>query len=171
MISVSHDLDFGYVEVGSLLDRTFSVNNVGTETVAGTAQLADGLQYKVMVGAVSVPLVAINLNPGESMDVTVRFEPTIESDLLTDTFQVRTDGGEEDRLVSGNSTGAAVEPNPDINGDGEVNELDIFMLLRNWQLRMPGMPNPEADLDSDQDADAEDLCRFLERWHNPSPGN
>jgi hypothetical protein len=171
LISVSHDVDFGYVEVGSLLDRTFSINNVGTETVAGTAQLAGGLHYKVMVGAVSVPLVAINLDPGQSMDVTVRFEPTILSDLLTDTLQVRTDGGNEDRQVSGNSAGSAVEPNPDINGDGEVNELDIFMLLRNWQLRMPGMPNPEADLDSDRDADAQDLLRFLEVWHNSTSAN
>jgi len=165
LVSVTHDLDFGYVPVGSSLDRTFRISSVGSETIAGLADLANGLQFKIMVGAVSVGQVAVNLPAGQFMEVTVRFEPTAASSVLSDTFQVRTDGGDADRAVVGNSAEPAVTPDPDVNGDGEVNDLDLFMFLQNWFLERPSMPNPEADLDEDADADARDLLRFIDAWH------
>jgi len=163
--SVSHDIDFGFVPVGSSSDRTFQISSVGTETIAGLADLANSMHYRIMVGAVSVSQLAVNLAPGQSMDVTVRFEPTTVSDLLTDTFRVQTDAGDVDRTVAGNSAEPVVLPDPDINGDGRVDDLDLFTFLQNWYTQVPSMPNREADLDSDNDADARDLLEFLDAWH------
>jgi len=167
VVSVSHDIDYGYVQAGSFLERVFQVSNVGTLAVIGTAALEKGIQFKLMESGAPVSQVSIGLAPGESADVTVRFGPSVVSSLLTDTFQVRTDGGNVDRTVTGNSAEPAVIPDPDINADGKVDDLDLFLFLRNWHLQRPSMPHPQVDLDSDDDADERDLLRFLDLWHRP----
>lgn len=164
-VSVSHNIGYGFVPVGSFLDRQFQVYCIGTEAIAGTARLQRGAHFHLMDGQLEVSQVSFNLAPGQAQPVTVRFEPTLTSSSLTDLFEVRTDGGDADRLVSGRSTGEAPIANPDLNGDGEVNELDLFLFLLNWQTQSPNIPDAAADLDSDNNVDTDDLLRFLEQWH------
>jgi hypothetical protein len=164
VISVSHDIDFGFVPVGSYSQDTFQISNVGTEVVAGLAQLEKQVQFKIMVGTVPISQVAINLNTGEFMDVTVRFEPGVASDNLTDIFQVRTDGGDVDRTVIGSSITEGPSEDIDFNDDDKVDKIDVFVFLKNWYLRVPNLPNVQTDLDKDDDADEEDLLRFLDLW-------
>jgi hypothetical protein len=62
-------LDFGSVQVGSFADRTFTITNTGSGTLAGTMRNFGPAAYSL----VGDP--ALNLAPGQSKQFTVRFAP------------------------------------------------------------------------------------------------
>jgi hypothetical protein len=165
VVSVSSGLNYGYVEIGSATDKQITISSVGTERVQGLASMALGTQFRVLSSGVPVSEVGIGLDPGQSMQVTVRFEPTVVSARLSDTLQVRTDGGDADRSVTGFSDPSALPPGlGDINGDGYINALDLIIFLQNWHEEFPAMPNPKADLEDDGVIDQRDLFRFMQLW-------
>lgn len=163
-VSVSGDLDFGFVPVGSSETDAFTISNVGTESIAGTARLETSQAFRIVVGQVALQEVALNLAPGEMETVTVRFQPGVVSSLLTDTFEVRTNADPADRVVRGNSTNPASTGDPDLDGNGEVDHFDLFLLVQEWLAQSPDL-NAGADLDFDNDSDQDDLFLFLQNWH------
>jgi hypothetical protein len=165
VVSVSPGLDYGYVEIGSATDRQFTVSNVGTERVQGLASMGLGTQFRVLSFGVPVSEVGIGLDPGQSVNVGVRFVPAVVSTRLSDTFQVRTDGGDADRSVTGSSDPSALPPGPgDLNGDGTVDALDLIIFIRNWHQEMPTIPNPQANLEDDDKIDQMDLFHLMKLW-------
>jgi hypothetical protein len=167
VLSVSHDIDFGYVPVGSTKDLTFQISSVGTAAITGVATLDQGVHFSLWEGGIQVNEVAFNLDAGQSTDVTVRFAPGVVDSNLSDIFRVTSDGGEATRSVTGNSSEEEPTGDPDINGDGEVDELDLFIFMRNWLLQVPTMPDEAADLDLDSDADQDDLLKLMRDWPAP----
>jgi hypothetical protein len=169
VVSVSAGPNFGFVETGSSLDRQITVSSVGTERVQGLASMALGTQFSVLGSGVPVAEVGIGLDAGQSVDVAVRFAPSVVSAQISDIFQVRTDGGDQDRTVLGFSDPSALPPGiGDLNGDGNVDALDLIVLLQNWHAEFPNMPNPKADLKEDGTIDQSDVFNFLGLWEKPS---
>jgi len=165
VVSVSPPLDYGYVEVGSSSDRQFTVASVGTLSITGTISMLLGTQFKLVDAGSPVSQLPLSLGPAGTIDVTVRFQPTVVSASLSDTFQVVTDGGDQGRTVLGFSDPNALPPGiGDLNGDGEVNALDLVILLQNWHAEFPNMPNPKADLEEDGAVDQKDIFNFLGLW-------
>lgn len=165
VVAVSSGLDYGYVEIGSATDRQFTISSVGTERVQGLASMALGTQFSLLSSGVPVSEIGVGLDPGQSMQVEVRFEPTVVSARLSDTLQVRTDGGDADRSVTGFSDPSALPPGlGDINGDGDVNALDLIIFLQNWHREFPNIAQPKADLEDDGVIDQMDLFRFMQLW-------
>jgi hypothetical protein len=68
-------LEFGVVAVGDYLDRAFSITNTGTGILSGSVS-ESGDDYWIVSGGGSY-----NLANGQSVTVTVRFEPTIPESL------------------------------------------------------------------------------------------
>ena len=60
--------DYGSVEVGQYLDKTFTVKNIGGGTLSGSASVSS--PFSIVFGG------SYNLNSGQSQIVTVRFTPT-----------------------------------------------------------------------------------------------
>ena len=89
-------LNFGDVNIGENSTRVFTVKNVGTETLSGSAS---GLSAPFsFVGGTSY-----TLNPGQSVTITVRFAPTVQGSF-DDSVQF-TGGGGATRNVSGSGSG------------------------------------------------------------------
>jgi len=53
----------------------------------------------------------------------------------------------------------------DLDGDGLVSDMDLFLLSTNWWHATP-LPLAEADLDGDSHCDTIDLLLFIEQWHH-----
>jgi hypothetical protein len=68
-------LDFGNVELGSYADRTFTIANTGGGTLSGTVSETCSY-YSITSGGG-----AYNLTAGQSVTVTVRFQPTVTGTL------------------------------------------------------------------------------------------
>ena len=83
--------DFGSVLVGSAFDRTFTVQNTGTDTLTGSASTTT--PFSIVSGG------SYNLGTGAQQSVTVRFSPTSAAAFTSDvTF---TGGGGAIRQVTG----------------------------------------------------------------------
>ena len=90
-------LDFGGVNVGTSVDKTFSVQNVGSGTLTGSATA--NIPYAIVSGG------SYSLTARQSQTVTVRFSPT-----TTGTFSGNvtfTGGGGASRPITGVSVPAA----------------------------------------------------------------
>ncbi|MCA9424205.1 MAG: spondin domain-containing protein [Candidatus Omnitrophica bacterium] len=111
-LSVSRDIDFGYVPVGANSEDSFQIVNVGTESINGSARLANGNLFTLREGNENIGVIPFNLNPGESQMASVRFAPTISGDRLTDSFNVRSNAGEITRTLRGNSSTQEPTPTP-----------------------------------------------------------
>ncbi len=139
--SVSDDLSFGFVSVGESAPKNFQINNVGTEDIVGVAHILKAIHFTIQDQSVVEGRLPIELMPGESMTVQVRFSPVSRSDSLNDTFRVETGIGDVDRSLSGYSAGpeesATMTPIPtatptmdfDENDDTKVNSLDLIFFL------------------------------------------
>ncbi|MEJ5376231.1 MAG: choice-of-anchor D domain-containing protein [bacterium] len=93
IISVTPDsIDFGTVEVGESLTRTFTVTNIGSGILDGEATV-DGAGFSVTGGS------PYSLAAGESSPVTIEFSPT-NSDTFFATVSF-TGGGGTTRSVTG----------------------------------------------------------------------
>ncbi len=162
-VSVSPAISFAYVPNGSQAEQLFEVYNVGTESFSGAARLAESMDFSLVSGGVPVDEVAIGLGPGETLQVAVRFTPSIRTALIEDTFEVRTQGGDEDRNVSGASilTGPS---DPDLDGNGVIDEFDFYIMVLNWYRSTPNIPKPEADLNRDDIANHPDLVRMIRAY-------
>ncbi|MCA9446343.1 MAG: hypothetical protein KC931_04455, partial [Candidatus Omnitrophica bacterium] len=111
-LSITRDIDFGYVSVGSDREDSFQIVNVGTESINGSARLGDGNLFSLREGSANIGVIPFNLEPGESQTAVVRFAPTLMSDRLTDTFVVSSNAGETMRTVRGNSSTEDPTPTP-----------------------------------------------------------
>ena len=90
--------DFGAVQVGGTTDLTFTVQNVGTGTLAGAASV--GAPFSVVSGS------NYSLTAGQTTNVTVRYSPQAAgSDSNNVSF---TGGGEARRPVTGSAIAAAL---------------------------------------------------------------
>jgi hypothetical protein len=118
ILAVSGDLEFGTLTPGTFEDRVITISNIGALPLDGTVRLQEGLHFKISVSGISVDELPFLIDPGESLDVTVRFWPLVVSPDLDDTLIVSTNVGMETRLVSG----AAAEA--DIDGDNIPDALE-----------------------------------------------
>jgi len=161
-------VNFGYVPVGYTLEKEFLLWNVGDATLTGSIRLDEGSDFVLMEGGNPVSEITINLAPGETLTVTIRIDPGVVDSTLSDTLQIRTNGGDEDRSVYGNSAAPEEPGNCDLNGNGVVDKMDLLILLKNWQTEQPAMPDLEADINGDHKCNALDLLMFLGEWHKES---
>lgn len=159
-VSVSPAISFAYVPSGTHAEQYFEVYNVGTEPFTGAARLADSLDFSLVDGDARIDEVALDLTPGETRRIWVRFTPSISTALIEDTFEVRTQAGDEDRNVSGSSilTGPV---DPDLDGNGVVDAQDFYLMVLNWYRVTPNIAKPEADLNRDDIINHPDLVRML----------
>ncbi len=63
-------VDFGATDVGTSLDRSFAVQNMGSANVSGTAVVA--APFTIVTGA------SYTIAPGATQDVVVRFSPSVD---------------------------------------------------------------------------------------------
>ncbi|MCA9414287.1 MAG: hypothetical protein KC944_23950 [Candidatus Omnitrophica bacterium] len=159
-VSVSPALHFAYVPEGTQAEQFFNVYNVGTEGFTGAARLSESMDFSLFDQGAAVDEVAIELLPGETQQIPVRFTPSISTALIEDIFEVRTQGGDQDRNVSGASilTGPA---DPDLDGNGVVDEYDFYLMVLNWYRSTPNIPKPESDLNRDNTTNHPDLVRMI----------
>ncbi len=164
-VSVSPSIDLGFVQLGAIAEDTFEIYNVGTQPFTGTARLALSGDFDLMEGGVPVIEVAVNLAAGQTLVVPIRFQPSVSSNLIEDVLQVRTGGGDEDRNLSGRSvlTGS---PDPDLDGNGIVDEGDLYLLLLSWYYNSPSIPKPQSDLNRDNIISHPDLVRLMNSIKN-----
>ena len=107
--------DFGTVEVGSTVDRTFTVENTGGGTLSGSASISS--PYSIVSGG------SYSLSAGASQTVTVQYSPTSAgTHNATVTF---TGGGGAARSVSGYGQ----PPPPHITG---AEALSGNQVILNW---------------------------------------
>lgn len=104
IISVSGNLTFGDVPVGSQRDLTFAIGNTGTATLTVTGLSVSGGLSSYLTANWTSGQVA----PGASQTVTVRFAPTTAG-AYTGTLTVNGDqtGGSNTLSVSANATGGS----------------------------------------------------------------
>ena len=94
---------FGSVATGAAADRTFTVQNTGAATVAGTASV--GAPFAVVSGG------SFSIAPGASRAVVVRFRPTTAGTFAANaTFRI--DGETQSRALSGTATGSSTSAPP-----------------------------------------------------------
>lgn len=90
---------FGTIAVGSTVDRSFTVQNTGTASIAGTARV--GAPFTIQSGA------SFSLAPGATRTVTVRFAPATAGSFAAN-VNLAAGGDVVSRAVSGSATAAAV---------------------------------------------------------------
>jgi hypothetical protein len=56
----------------------------------------------------------------------------------------------------------------DVNGDGQVNETDLVLLVREWH-HTSEIPLPDSDINWDSTVDEEDLILLQNDWQTPPP--
>jgi hypothetical protein len=97
--------------------------------------------------------------------VTVRLSPTVVDSTLTDMLEIRTNGGDEDRPVYGNSASGEKEYDCDFDKNGVIDKMDFLTMIQNWQSHQPTMPDSRTDFDGDGACDNIDMLIFLDNWH------
>lgn len=159
LLEVSADIDFGHVLLNSYAEQTFQIGNIGTALLTGTARLKDGVDFRITEGGITVAEAPIQLEPDETMDIVVRFQPvSIGSDLM-DQLQVHTNAGDTERIVEG-SCGTAVSFSPaDFNYDRDVDAVDLFMLIE--EMKTGGT---STDMSNDGKVDHDDCFIFSNYW-------
>jgi hypothetical protein len=163
-VATSPGINFSYVPVGTAEDREFRLWNVGNANLTGTVRLGSGNDFQLMENGSPVSEVTIDLEPGETLTVIVRLSPTVSDNTLSDRLEIRTNGGNADRPVYGNSA-APTEYDCDVDGNGVVDKMDLLLVIQNWQLEGFGMQHPKTDFDGDDACDEKDLLIFLGEWH------
>ena len=167
VLTVSSDIDFGFVALNTYLEKTFQISNVGTETLTGTVEMKEGTYFKLTDGGIAVSEVSINLAADSKADVVVRFYPTVLGVDFIDYLEVRTNAGNIDRKVTGSTslitpTPGVEEKDADFNNDGAVNSEDLLILI-------VGLDTNETryDLNEDGTNDYKDLFEFSLSWNIP----
>lgn len=163
-VATSPGVNFSYVPVGTAEDREFLLWNVGNAQLTGTIRLGAGNDFQLMEGGNPVSEVSINLAPGETLTLTIRLTPTVPDNTLSDLLEIRTNGGNVDRPVYGNSS-APAEYDCDVDGNGVVDKMDLLLVIQNWQIQGSGMQAPKTDFDGDDVCNEKDLLIFLGEWH------
>lgn len=163
-VATSPGINFSYVQVGTAEDREFLLWNVGNANLTGTIRLGAGEDFHLMEDGNPVSEIAIDLAPGQTLTVTVRLAPTASDNTLSDLLEIRTNGGNVDRPVYGNSA-APAEYDCDVDGNGVVDHLDLLLVIQNWQRQGSGMQEPRTDFDGDNVCNEKDLLIFLDHWH------
>src|SRR5207248_6872151 len=67
-------VDFGSTIVGTSVDRRFTLQNIGTATVSGTAVVSP--PFTIVSGS------SYTVAPGATQDVVVRFPPTVDGTFV-----------------------------------------------------------------------------------------
>jgi hypothetical protein len=96
-VSPTGSVDFGGVNIGSYVDRTFTVSSTRGGTVSGT--VSSSPPFSIVSGG-SFTLVG----PGATRTVTVRFTPTTSA-IASVNLNFSADGDQVSRLVSGTGIG------------------------------------------------------------------
>jgi hypothetical protein len=125
------DISFHGVEVGSSLDQTTTLYNTGTGvlTVNSIMRQKGSSEYTVIS-----PVTPFDIQPGESRQITVRYSPTSETGSNA-TFSI---GTSPNAVITFDTYGYGVVLlydtggglTGDVNGDGNVNVLDITKVAR-----------------------------------------
>jgi hypothetical protein len=97
-VSPAGSVAFGSVPVGGAVDRTFTVQNVGSTTLTGTATAPN--PFSVVSGA------SFSVSPGNTSAVVVRFQPTATGDVAAN-VTLRADGDSVSRGLNGSGAGAS----------------------------------------------------------------
>jgi Fibronectin type III domain len=97
---------FGAIQIGTTVDRTFTVQNISAASLAVTASVAS--PYRIMSGA------SLSLAPGASQAVTVRFQPTA-SGTFAGNVTFSANGDTLSRGITGSATGETPAPAPQPN--------------------------------------------------------
>lgn len=121
-------LDFGEVAVGDYLDKTFTITNTGTGILSGSVS-GSNADYSIISGGGSY-----NLAHGQSVTVTVSFEPTLPGSL-TCTIQTGSaycanvhcdgDGGTPISLVEWNDLVPGGKAFSCLNGEGSSLSITV----------------------------------------------
>lgn len=98
-VNPTGSVNFGTVDVGSFVDRTFTVQNTAGEATAGTASTSSS-SFSVVSG---IPFTL--LGAGATAAVTVRFSPAEAVTSSANVTFAATDGGSTSRIVMGTGTG------------------------------------------------------------------
>ena len=99
-VSPTNSVNFGSVNIGSYVDRTFTVSSTRGGTVSGT--VSTSAPFSIVSGS-SFTLVG----PGATRTVTVRFAPTTSA-IASVSLNFSADGDQVSRLVSGTGIGTSV---------------------------------------------------------------
>ena len=99
-VSPTGSVNFGSVNIGSYVDRTFTVSSTRGGTVSGT--VSSSPPFSIVSGS-SFTLVG----PGATRTVTVRFAPTTSA-IASVNLNFSADGDHVSRLVSGTGTGIGI---------------------------------------------------------------
>jgi hypothetical protein len=94
---------FGTVAAGSVVDRTFTVQNTGPVSLSGSASV--GAPYRILSGA------SFTLAPNARQNVVVRFQPTAGGTYASN-VSFRAAGDTLSRAVSGSASGGTSSPPP-----------------------------------------------------------
>jgi hypothetical protein len=92
-VSPSVTVDFGQVSVGSGIDRTFTIQNIGGAAVTGSVSAPSA--FSVVSGG------SFSLSAGASHTVTVRFTPTLVATATGNLTFTTSDGDSISRTVTG----------------------------------------------------------------------
>src|SRR5262245_11127688 len=90
--------NYGNVNVGSFVDRTFTVRNLQSTAMSGSAA-ASSEAFKIVAGS------PFTLAAGASRTVTVRFSPTVAASVSAQVTFTATDGERVAKAVVGTGTG------------------------------------------------------------------
>jgi hypothetical protein len=121
---VPSSLDFGHISIGDHLDKSFIIKNMGGGALVGSVSESYG-HYSIITGEG-----AYSLGAGDSLTVTVRFEPTSKG---TRTCTIETGSA----LCSDvECTGEALDPDPGIPDTVWVESLDLPPGTTEFDLRV-----------------------------------
>jgi hypothetical protein len=98
-------LNFDNVEVGDSRDMSFQVTNSGQGTLTGSVAIALGSSFSIVSGG------TLNLGPGQSQNVTIRFTPT-QAGTEAASASVNSNCGSASVILSG--TGIAAPEPPEL---------------------------------------------------------
>jgi hypothetical protein len=100
-------LNFGGVKVGGILDKVFSIRNEGDAQMELRNISISGTGFQVL----NMPTLPMILNPGDSVDIVVRFSPVMKG-VVSGTVQVSSDGGSGFVSLSGAGLAPVIYVNP-----------------------------------------------------------
>jgi hypothetical protein len=108
ILEVSQDMNLGVVVVNEFSDGSFIIRNAGAQTLTGTAQMETGKVFRIVDGGITLSQVAFALESGVTEEVRIRFHPDRAGTGQLDVFQVSSNAGSVNRLVSGD--GVVITP-------------------------------------------------------------